>query len=837
MLASWAGMVAIVLTLATVGCSSSAETEPSGDGASSIAGAADEATSIGESDGAGSSSDPEAAAGSSTVAEDPSPDEVTAVSDPEVIASGGATGTTGNVRVTLGSTTLTNWPVNNIRSGEVPVEAGQTWAVVDVDLHVLSGAGLPSGFRRLDFSLRDASGEEVSAEAVVDHVGALATPNLQTRGSISLQLIFPVDASFDPAAAVLLVTEADSNQLPLLLPLEGPEYFENYPMVLPSGAEGSFVNEPFLGCAQTVEVDTVVERATIAINAVTESEIRSDVDRRLLTVALSMANMTENPTGIAVDALLCDDVSQWPDLELAVDGVSTASIREDWPKKIAPGSTSTVTATWDIPVAAATIELTAAGSLLGQWQADLPAAPAETGEPNARAAAAAAPAEIFQPPKDPSAVEVVEIGAGEATGSILGVEVAVGPSVSTSSSLATFLTDSPAADPEGRTWVFTTLTLSGEELWEPAVWNFALQDPNGRTYAVARAFDANGGAVTRLINAWDEPLTFAFETPGLVTETAGWSVSFQRDSSTPLSLPLSGVATDTGERLGLNGASEEITLGDNAVCSDGRMQATIIRAEFTLEGQSSGRPYRSPPGRQLATITVGLRNLSPADLGPAESAVCGALIFWPEFLLSADGRPVQSFDGLTDELEPGASGDYALVFEIPADTQVIELFGGARPTLIDSWELKEAAEVLEDFEARDAEPPPEAASPEDQFTVVTLSEEVLFAFGSATLQRDAIAPLNRVAQLLMTASEGDVFVVGHTDSIGDPAFNTELSEARALAVSEFLAAAEVDPDRLISSGAGESAPIEPNENEDGSDNPDGRAANRRVEILFTRIDS
>lgn len=120
-------------------------------------------------------------------------------------------------------------------------------------------------------------------------------------------------------------------------------------------------------------------------------------------------------------------------------------------------------------------------------------------------------------------------------------------------------------------------------------------------------------------------------------------------------------------------------------------------------------------------------------------------------------------------------------------------------------------------------------------TVLTLNESVLFAFGESTLQRDSFEALTRVATVLSTGSEGDIAIVGHTDAIGDDASNQTLSLARAEAVAEALIEAGVDGARLEVSGAGETIPVAPNENDDGSDNPDGRALNRRVEITFTAI--
>lgn len=68
-------------------------------------------------------------------------------------------------------------------------------------------------------------------------------------------------------------------------------------------------------------------------------------------------------------------------------------------------------------------------------------------------------------------------------------------------------------------------------------------------------------------------------------------------------------------------------------------------------------------------------------------------------------------------------------------------------------------------------------------------------------------------------------VVGHTDDVGDNAYNQKLSEQRAEAVARYLVEAGIDPNKIIMTGSGESAPIASNATEEG------RAENRRVEVL------
>jgi OmpA-OmpF porin, OOP family len=117
-------------------------------------------------------------------------------------------------------------------------------------------------------------------------------------------------------------------------------------------------------------------------------------------------------------------------------------------------------------------------------------------------------------------------------------------------------------------------------------------------------------------------------------------------------------------------------------------------------------------------------------------------------------------------------------------------------------------------------------------TTVTLSEEVLFEFDRADLKPAAASRLDALAGGLGDLGPRTVTITGHTDSRGDPAYNQDLSERRAAAVRSALADRLGGDFTFEASGKGETEPVAPNENEDGSDNPEGRALNRRVEITY-----
>ena len=77
----------------------------------------------------------------------------------------------------------------------------------------------------------------------------------------------------------------------------------------------------------------------------------------------------------------------------------------------------------------------------------------------------------------------------------------------------------------------------------------------------------------------------------------------------------------------------------------------------------------------------------------------------------------------------------------------------------------------------------------------------------------------------------DVAIYGHTDNTGSREINQKLSEERAQAVSNYLIGQKIDPNRITTRGLAYDAPIADNSTEEG------RAQNRRVEILITANDN
>jgi outer membrane protein OmpA-like peptidoglycan-associated protein len=116
---------------------------------------------------------------------------------------------------------------------------------------------------------------------------------------------------------------------------------------------------------------------------------------------------------------------------------------------------------------------------------------------------------------------------------------------------------------------------------------------------------------------------------------------------------------------------------------------------------------------------------------------------------------------------------------------------------------------------------------------ISLAADVLFDFDSSDIRAEAAVALGQVAALLRAHPDQPVRIEGHTDSKGSDAYNQALSEERAFSVREWLGGQEsIDAASFEIVGFGETQPAAPNEHADGSDDPDGRQKNRRVEIVI-----
>ncbi len=156
-----------------------------------------------------------------------------------------------------------------------------------------------------------------------------------------------------------------------------------------------------------------------------------------------------------------------------------------------------------------------------------------------------------------------------------------------------------------------------------------------------------------------------------------------------------------------------------------------------------------------------------------------------------------------------------------------------RMKLGDEWSIYEINlnDLLSDYTKRmaggDSFFTPLVKNPQGGDTLV-----IYFEFDTAEITPRMSRQLEIVTALLKLDPSKKITLSGHTDSKGLTQYNLTLSEQRAQKVKEFLSSNGVRSEQIITQSMGATLPRAPNKYSDGSDNPDGRRANRRTEIYL-----
>lgn len=118
------------------------------------------------------------------------------------------------------------------------------------------------------------------------------------------------------------------------------------------------------------------------------------------------------------------------------------------------------------------------------------------------------------------------------------------------------------------------------------------------------------------------------------------------------------------------------------------------------------------------------------------------------------------------------------------------------------------------------------ATCESQIRRAVAEGGIQFKLSSAELSSEALPVMDTIINIALTCPEALIQVEGHTDSMGDPIFNQQLSEGRAKSVVDYMTARGVRPAQMEAIGRGADDPIATN------DTRAGRAQNRRIEFVL-----
>jgi OmpA-OmpF porin, OOP family len=111
---------------------------------------------------------------------------------------------------------------------------------------------------------------------------------------------------------------------------------------------------------------------------------------------------------------------------------------------------------------------------------------------------------------------------------------------------------------------------------------------------------------------------------------------------------------------------------------------------------------------------------------------------------------------------------------------------------------------------------------------------VFFDFDKYNLRPESYVELDRVVKFLNEYPNIEIEMSAHTDSKGADDYNMTLSDNRARSVMEYILSKGIAASKIVSKGYGETKPVAANANTDGTDNPEGRQLNRRVEFKILK---
>ena len=107
-------------------------------------------------------------------------------------------------------------------------------------------------------------------------------------------------------------------------------------------------------------------------------------------------------------------------------------------------------------------------------------------------------------------------------------------------------------------------------------------------------------------------------------------------------------------------------------------------------------------------------------------------------------------------------------------------------------------------------------------------KDVNFTSGRSELKEISYKELNKLIRLLNDNKDLNIYIGGHTDSVGNASNNQQLSKRRALAVKNYLMEKGIDKNRIKSKGYGELFP------KGNNNTAKGREENRRVEVYLIK---
>jgi len=195
-----------------------------------------------------------------------------------------------------------------------------------------------------------------------------------------------------------------------------------------------------------------------------------------------------------------------------------------------------------------------------------------------------------------------------------------------------------------------------------------------------------------------------------------------------------------------------------------------------------------------------------------------------------DDKPLAEL--LADILQPAKMPEAAVIPEKPEDVVTIPV--PSQPSVTQPTPAQKVPAETAVVE-KPVETPP-VTEPREIVPQEVELKPVYFAFDHYQVTPEGEAQLNNVSNLMKQYPSIHIRLIGHADAKGPAEYNLGLSAKRAVSALQFLVKSGIEAERLSSTGIGEKNFVAINSNPDGTDNPEGRKLNRRVEYEVTGAD-
>lgn len=280
----------------------------------------------------------------------------------------------------------------------------------------------------------------------------------------------------------------------------------------------------------------------------------------------------------------------------------------------------------------------------------------------------------------------------------------------------------------------------------------------------------------------------------------------------------------------------------------------VINTEFNEDC-----PYITEDGKRLYFISQGKKGMGGYDIFYSDIKSDGTfsepvhlpypinttdddLYFYPRM----NGKI--AYSALFNKGNVGFEDIYALYLTPDAEQIAMASGNGEKPAVTEAKKevvldttapvavIQKPAEIVKPIEqpqpVREVEPP--IISPKEKDKMLPkeyiISQAIFFEFNSADLTENSKKAVLYLSLLMKNYEDVKIEFVGHADAIGSEQYNLQLSQKRANAAKSYLMKLGIPSKRIIITPKGETTAIAINKNPDGSDNPEGRKFNRRVEF-------